>query len=315
MKNKKIIIAGGSGFLGRSLAKYWSPDNQLIILSREQHINAGSITYLQWDGQTLGEWAAALEGADLLVNLSGKSVNCRYNEANKKAIFDSRTFSTQVLGQAVLAAKNPPKVWINAASATIYRHAEDHPMDEFNGEIANDFSVQVCKKWEQTFNDLSLPQTRKAILRIGVTLGSEPGGVMQPYCNLVKFGLGGQQGNGLQKYTWVHAEDVAGMMAWIAENPTLDGTFNCTSPNPVNNRIFMATLRKAAGHYFGLPAAAWMLAIGARLIGTETELLLKSRWVLPTRALQCGYNFRYPLLEPAIRNILSEMTRSSYHLF
>ncbi|MFB6455253.1 TIGR01777 family oxidoreductase [Chitinophaga sp. Hz27] len=315
MKNKKIIIAGGSGFLGRSLAKYWSPDNQIIILSREPHINAGAISYQQWDGKTLGTWTAALEGADLLVNLSGKSVNCRYNEANKQAIFDSRTFSTQVLGQAVLQAVNPPKVWINAASATIYRHAEDHPMDEFNGEFKNDFSVQVCKKWEQSFNELQLPQTRKVIFRIGISLGSEPGGVMHAYCNLIKFGLGGKQGSGQQKYTWVHTEDVAGMMAWVAETPSLDGVFNCTSPNPVNNQIFMATLRKATGHLLGLPAAKWMLTIGAAIIGTETELLLKSRWVVPTRALQCGYKFRYPLLEPALRNIISEMPRSSYHLF
>ncbi|WP_291907915.1 TIGR01777 family oxidoreductase [Chitinophaga sp. CB10] len=314
MKNKKIVIAGGSGFIGRSLAGIWGNDHQVTILSRHDP-QCPHAAWVQWDGLHTGSWAAALEEADILLNLSGKSVNCRYNEANKAEIFRSRITPTQTLGKAVLACTHPPKLWINAGSATIYRHAEDRPMDEFTGEIANDFSVQVCKQWEQAFNEITLPHTRKAILRIGITLGWEKGGVMQPFCNLVKFGLGGRQGSGLQRFTWVHIADVAGMITWLSEHPALQGVFNCTSPFPVLNKTFMGTLRKQAGHFVGLPAPAWLLKPGALLIGTETELLLKSRWVVPTRALQEGYAFKYPKLDAAIADILQRMPRRQYHLF
>ncbi|RPD39267.1 TIGR01777 family oxidoreductase [Chitinophaga barathri] len=306
MKNKKIVLAGGSGFLGAGLADYFGHSNEIIILTR----NPGGLNgaahpdavYVQWDGRSTGPWTAFLEGADLLVNLSGKSVNCRYTEANKAEIFASRTESTHALGEAIKGLKQPPALWINAGSATIYRHAEDRPMDEFDGEIENDFSVQVCKKWEQAFNKINLPHTRKVILRIAVTLGK--GGVMNPYLNLVKFGLGGHQGNGKQKYSWVHIMDVARMMEWLYHHPECEGTYNCSAPNPVDNHEFMATLRKTAGHRFGLPAPAWMLAVGAAMIGTETELLLKSRWVLPTRITRAGFAFKYPHLQEAMQQIV-----------
>jgi uncharacterized protein (TIGR01777 family) len=179
-------------------------------------------------------------------------------------------------------------------------------MDEFTGEIENDFSVQVCKRWEAVFNEQVVPGTRKVVLRIAVTLGHQ-GGVMEPYLNLIKFGLGGYQGNGRQKFSWVHITDVCRMMEWLYEHPELDGAFNCSAPHPVSNRQFMRTLRKAGGHLFGLPAFRWMLRIGAGIIGTETELLLKSRWVLPTRALQAGFTFDYPQLQPAMENIIGRL--------
>jgi uncharacterized protein (TIGR01777 family) len=188
-------------------------------------------------------------------------------------------------------------------------------MDEFNGEIQDDFSVQVCKKWEAAFHEANVPGVRKAILRIAVTLGATSGGVMDPYLNLTKFGLGGYQGSGHQRFSWVHITDVARMIAWLYDNPSLSGTFNCSAPHPVTNREFMRTLRKAAGHLFGLPAPAWMLKLGACLIGTETELLLKSRWVLPTRATQAGFEFQYPYLKPAFEEIIHNLPRRRYHLF
>lgn len=314
MKNKKIVIAGGTGFIGNGLVEYFGEHNRIVILSRRPLSGERpNVTFVQWDGRTTGAWTAALEDADLLINLAGKSVNCRYNEANKAEIFASRTDSTRVLGEAVKSLQNPPALWINAGSATIYRHAEDRPMDEFTGEIENDFSVQVCKRWEKAFNDTALPRTRKVILRIAVTLGS--GGVMTPYLNLVKFGLGGRQGSGKQRYSWVHIEDVARMMEWLYEHPECDGTYNCVAPNAVTNEVFMATLRKTCGHYFGLPAETWMLKIGAALIGTETELLLKSRWVLPTRITQAGFTFRYPHLQEAFQQIVGSLPRKAYHLF
>lgn len=315
MKNKRIIIAAGTGFIGKSLVTHFGEENDIIILTRSPRPATGRITYIWWDGKNTGDWVAALENADLLINLTGKSVNCRYTPQNKQVILDSRMNATRVLGTAIQALKNPPKVWINAGSATIYRHAEDRPMDEFNGEIANDFSVQVCKQWEQTFNDITLPHTRKIILRIGVTLGWQPGGVMQPYLNLIKFGLGGYQGSGRQMYTWIHITDVCRMIAWLYENEDQSGTYNCTAPNPVTNKVFMRSLRNTAGHLFGLPAPAPLLKIGAALIGTETELLLKSRWVLPSRALQAGFTFAFPQLTDAFRDILAHLPRSAYHLF
>ncbi|QJB41746.1 TIGR01777 family protein [Chitinophaga oryzae] len=315
MKNKRIIIAGGTGFIGQGLVEYFGEDNDIVILTRRPLPASGRVQYMTWDGRTRGDWAVALEGADLLINLTGKSVNCRYNDANRQAIFNSRTDATLILGEVVQTLEKPPRLWVNAASATIYRHAEDRPMDEFTGEIANDFSVQVCKRWEAAFNGITLQHTRKAILRIGVTLGWQPGGVMHPYLNLVKFGLGGHQGSGRQMFTWVHINDVCRMINWLYDNDNASGVYNCTSPHPVPNRTFMRLLRKTAGHLFGLPAPAPLLSIGAALIGTETELLLKSRWVLPTRALQEGFVFQYPVLETAFPDILAHMPRSAYHLF
>ncbi|PSL50029.1 uncharacterized protein (TIGR01777 family) [Chitinophaga niastensis] len=188
-------------------------------------------------------------------------------------------------------------------------------MDEFTGEIQNDFSVQVCKLWEKTFNDITLTHTRKIILRIGVTLGWQTGGVMQPYMNLIKFGLGGYQGNGKQMFTWIHITDVCRMMEWMMVNEALTGVYNCTAPNPVSNQAFMKALRNTAGHHFGIPAPAPLLKMGALLIGTETELLLKSRWVVPARALQDGFTFKYPVVNEAFKDILAHLPRSVYHLF
>ncbi|WP_246197883.1 TIGR01777 family oxidoreductase [Chitinophaga agrisoli] len=311
---RKIVIAGGTGFLGQGLIDHFGGDNDIIVLTRHPRQNHGRTRYVYWDGESLHGWESALENADLLINLAGKSVNCRYTERNKQAILDSRIRTTALLGTAVGMLVNPPKVWINAGSATIYRHAQDHPMDEFIGEIADDFSVQVCKQWEQTFEDITLPHTRKLILRIAVTLGPQ-GGVMPPFLNLLKFGLGGQQGDGRQQFSWVHITDLCRMIAWLYHQPRLDGVFNCSAPHPVDNKTFMQTLRKAGGHRFGLPAPTWLLKLGARLIGTETELLLKSRWVLPTRITMAGFTFQYPYLQPAFEDILRQLPRRQYHLF
>jgi uncharacterized protein (TIGR01777 family) len=327
MNNKKIIIAGGSGFIGEELIKYFGKENNIIILTRKlpgtannrNEFSALSKTdlrktkYILWDGVIVQEWANELEGADILINLAGKSVNCRYTEKNRKEIFSSRTNSTKALGEAIAKAMAPPKLWINASSATIYRHATDKPQDEYTGEIENDFSVQVCKQWEQSFYNQRTPFTRKIALRMAITLG--PGGVMIPYFNLLKFALGGKQGNGKQMYSWVHIEDTCRMIEWLYEHKELEGTFNCSSPNPVTNEIFMRVLRKLTGHAIGLPAFSWMIKIGTAIIGTEAELVLKSRWVIPAKILETGFTFKYPLLEPALKDIISKVPRKQYHLF
>lgn len=321
-KEKKIVIAGGSGFIGQAMAQRWVADNEIIILSRQlpdannaygAKVVSDKIRTVKWDGANMGEWAECLNGADILINLTGKSVNCRYNEKNKAEIFRSRLAATKVLGRAVNSVKNPPKLWINAASATIYRHAEDRPQDEYTGEMENDFSVQVCKQWEQTFYEQPTPQTRKIALRTAITLGN--GGVMIPYFNLLKFGLGGRQGSGRQMYSWVHITDLYRVVEYAFEHEAMNGTYNVSAPDPVTNRVFMKTLRSACGHFFGLPAFEWMLQIGTRLIGTEAELILKSRWVLPTRLTEEGFAFAFPKLEMALKDIVQKTPRRVYHLF
>ena len=325
MQNKKIVIAGGTGFIGQAIIEHFGNENQIIILSRcTQDANNSyghkanfytnpNVQLVCWNAKDDGEWMQEIDGADLVINLTGKSVNCRYTPKNKQAIFDSRTSATKAIGRAVAKATVPPKLWINAASATIYRHATDRPQDETTGEIENDFSVQVCKLWEQTFFEQRTPFTRKVALRMAITLGA--GGVMVPYFNLIKLGLGGQQGDGKQMYSWVHVQDVCRMIDWAFTHTEIEGVYNCSSPNPVTNKVFMQTLRKVAGHLFGLPAFVWMLKIGAALIGTETELILKSRWVIPTKAIQAGFQFQYPNLKDTLAQIISVTPRKQYHLF
>lgn len=326
MKNKKIILAGGTGFIGEEMSKFFLRQNHLIILTRNMlHAKTNrnnfslltesekrNIQYLQWDGKSTGEWVKALEGADIIINLAGKTVNCRYNEKNKQEIFDSRTNATKIIGEAIRHCSIPPKLWINASSATIYRHATDRPQDEYTGEFHDDFSVQVCKQWEKVFYEQYTPDTRKIALRMAITLG--PGGIMIPYFNLLKFGLGGKQGNGKQLFSWVHVEDTCRMIEWFYEHQSLAGTFNCCSPHPVTNEYFMSTLRKLTHTKFGLPASKWMLKLGAFIIGTEAELVLKSRWVVPTKILESGFQFNYPFLEKALSKLITDTPRKQYHL-
>jgi uncharacterized protein (TIGR01777 family) len=327
MKNKKIIIAGGSGFIGEEMIRYFGKENTIIILTRKipdstnnrnQYTNLTPVElantkFAQWDGKTIGGWVDELDAADLLVNMAGKSVNCRYTKKNKQEIIDSRIDTTNILGEAIRILSKPPKLWINASSATIYRHAEDKPQDEFTGEIKDDFSVRVCKQWEETFYQQQTPHTRKIALRMAITLGS--GGVMIPYFNLLKFGLGGKQGSGNQMYSWVHIEDSCRMIEYLYEHEELVGTFNCSSPYPVTNKLFMETLRKATHTTIGLPAFEWMLKLGAIVIGTETELVLKSRWVIPSKIQQAGFEFKYPLLKDALEQVIASTPKTQYQLW
>ncbi|HEY5970230.1 MAG TPA: TIGR01777 family oxidoreductase [Chitinophagaceae bacterium] len=326
MKNKKIILAGGTGFMGQELTKYFGKENEIVILTRlvNEKTNRNdydslsandlkNVSYIKWDGKTTGEWAKEMNEADLVINLAGKSVNCRYNEKNKNEIFDSRTDAVKAIGEAINKCDRPPSLWINASSATIYRHAMDRSQDEYTSEFHDDFSVQVCKRWEKTFYDQQAPQTRKVALRMAITLG--PGGILIPYFNLLKFGLGGKQASGKQMYSWVHIEDTCRMIEWIYDHKEMSGTYNSSSPNPVTNEEFMRIFRKVTGHVIGLPAYKWVLQIGAPLIGTELELVLKSRWVLPTRILETGFQFKHPLLEKALFDIISKVPRKQYHLF
>lgn len=290
------MLAGGTGFIGRYLEKQFIQQNyEVIIISRQpQHIAWTDMKGIK----------AAVDNAEMVINLAGKSVDCRYNEKNKKEIFDSRTETTKIIGEAILSALTPPELWINSSTATIYRHAEDRPITETTGEIGEGFSVEVAKAWEKSFFDFNLPQTRQAALRIAIVLGKD-GGVMTPFKNLVTFGLGGVQGPGTQMFSWVHIEDVYRIMLFIKDKKDLQGVFNCSAPKPISNKHFMAEMREKMNRKIGLPSPRWMLEIGAVVIRTETELILKSRWVIPERLEKEGYQFKYPKIDEALAEILS----------
>ncbi len=296
----KIVIAGGTGDIGSYLAEYFSKKGHaIIVLSRKKHAGKNNISYVQWDARLQGDWTDALEGAEMIINLAGKSVNCRYTEKNKKEILRSRVDATNALGIAVQKMQHPPRIWFNAASATIYRHAEDMPQDELSGEMGDDFSMNVCKQWEKTFYAIELPHTRKIVMRMAITLGID-GGVIARFKNLVRFGLGGKMGNGEQMMSWVHVEDIARSIEFIDTHETLNGIVNITSPYPLSNDAFMAALRKAMQVPFGIPTPKWFLAFGAFIIGTETELILKSRWVIPQKLITAGFHFTYNRIESVV---------------
>ncbi|MEO9967445.1 MAG: TIGR01777 family oxidoreductase [Reichenbachiella sp.] len=302
---KKIIIAGGTGFLGQCLASHFTKQgHQVIILTRRTSARHNDIKYIQWDGTHLGTWCQSLDGAEMLINLAGKSVDCRYTESNKKKIYSSRLGATSILSQAILGLDRPPKLWINAASATIYRHAEDREMDEESGEIGDGFSVDVCQKWEDIFNNIDIPNTRKVILRTAIVLGKD-GGALSPLKNLARLGIGGRQGSGKQYVSWLHEKDFVNIVDFIIENEGLSGVVNASSPNPITNRLFMKTLRGTLGIPFGINSPKWLLEIGALIIRTETELVLKSRRVVPKRLTDRGFRFSYPEIDKALAELCS----------
>jgi uncharacterized protein (TIGR01777 family) len=305
MKYKKIILAGGNGYLGGVLAGYYRHiADEVIILTRKPKATDGNIKTILWDGRTKGEWVKEVEGADMLINLCGKNVNCRYTAKNREEIIRSRVVPTALLNEVVGELSNPPALWINITSATIYRHAEDFAQDESTGQIGYGFSIDVCQQWEETLFSECKVSVRKVALRMGIVLGRSDS-VFPRLLNLVRFGLGGKQGNGQQYVSWVHEQDVARSTEWILEHPEMSGVINCTAPEAIKNTDLMRALRKSYGMPVGLPTPAWLLNIGARIIGTETELVLKSRWVAPKRLLDSGYQFLFAKAGYAIDDILS----------
>lgn len=300
----KLILPGGAGFLGRVLSDYFAPQGyEIVVLSRGNYAPEGA-RLVRWDGETLGNWASELEGSNAVINLAGRSVNCRYNDKNKQEIYDSRLNSTRVLGEAIAQCQKPPPLWINSSSATIYRHAEDREMDEETGEIRHGFSVDVCQKWEAVLNEANTPHTRRIALRSAMVFGPQSGGVMDAFASLTKRGLGGTLGTGTQWVSWIHSEDFARIVEWVLLHNQLSGPVNCAAPHPLLNHEFMKILRETAKAPFGLPATSWMLEIGAFFMGTETELLLKSRRAVPCRLLESGFAFHFPDWRTACENIL-----------
>ena len=302
---KKMVLHGGTGQIGKAIINYYrNKVEEIIIFTRGESRNENNVQFLNWDGKSLNQYSELLEDIDVIINLVGKNVNCRYTEINKKEIFDSRTNSIIALSEVFQKLNNPPKIWIQSASATIYRHSEDKPMTEINGEIGEGFSVEVCKKWEATFNSetIQFPTLRKVILRTSIVM-SKNDGAFPRLKTMTKLGLGGKQGNGLQMVSWIHEDDVTGIIDFIIQNESINGVINCTAPTPLSNIEFMKSLRKSMGVKFGIPASKLLLEIGALFIGTETELILKSRWVIPESLNELGYQFKYPTIEKAFKNL------------
>lgn len=300
----KYIIPGGTGFMGQALTHYFTGQgHEVVILTRFPQLNRPLVKYLRWDGKELGDWAVEFEEAEAVINLAGKSVNCRYTEENKRKIYDSRIDSTRVIGAAIAACTVPPKVWMNASTATIYRHAEDRPMTESTGEYGAGMSVNVARDWEQTFFDAETPDVRKIALRTAIVIAAEDGAFTR-LLNLAKTGLGGPQGDGHQMMSWIHIVDVIRAMRFLLDREDLSGAFNLAAPEPVPNKVFMETIRQAVGMPLALPMPEWLLEIGAVMIGTETELILKSRWVLPERLENEGFEFLFPTVREAVEELV-----------
>jgi len=300
IQNKKILIAGGKGFLGTALFRYFTNNQNVVWLLTRNPKNKQDI---YWDGKTLGEWTDKIDLADIVINLCGKSVDCRYTEKNKKSILDSRIRPTKILDEAIAKSTTKPSVFINASSSTVYVHSEDTPMTESAGIIGNDFSENIVKAWEAAFFENKMEGVKKAALRISFVLGKD-GGAIPKLATFAKLGLGGQQGNGKQMISWIHVEDFCVAVDRIIQRDNLQGAINLASPHPVSNKDFMAYFRKIVHAPFHIPQPAWLLEIGTFFLRTETELVLKSRYIHPEVLLEDGFEFKYPRLEE-IDNLLT----------
>lgn len=296
----KIIIAAGTGFLGKNLEKYFTEKgNEVYIVTRSPKRN----NEMYWNAKTLGEWKNILENADILINLAGKSVDCRYTEKNKKEIYSSRIDSTKVLQQAIDDCRNKPKVWLNASSATIYVHSETQLNTEENGIIGDDFSMNICKSWEKEFFKAKTENLRKVALRTSIVLGNN-GGAFPKLKMMTKLGLGGKQGRGNQNVSWIHIDDFCKAIQFIIDHENISGKINITAPNPLSNEDFMRKLRQQMKISFGLNASVWQLEIASIFLGTETELLLKSRNVYPDKLMKSGFEFSYLEIDSAFKNLI-----------
>lgn len=303
-----LIIPGGSGFLGLYLANYMASQGwKVTILSRKAKESTNTnIAFVQWDGKKMDDWAKVFEGADAVVNMAGRTVNCRYTDKNKKQILESRIDSTRAIGKAIKIADHPPKVWINSSSATIYEDTRGGAPanNEYVGKIGDDFSMSVCKIWERELGAAQTPYTRKIALRTAIVIAKEKGGAMEYLLNLSKVGLGGTQGDGNQYVSWVHLEDFVRCISFLIDKEHINGVINCAAPNPVTNKVFMASIRQAIGRNWGLSMPEFLLEVGAVMLGTQTELILKSRKVVSLRLSEEGFVFNYPTLEKAMEEIV-----------
>jgi uncharacterized protein (TIGR01777 family) len=317
----RIVIPGGTGQVGTLLARAFHRDGHaVVVLGR--HATKTPWRFAQWDGRTLGPWARELDDADVVINLAGRSVNCRYSEANRCEILDSRVESTTVVGQAIAACQRPARTWLQASTATIYAHRFDAANDENTGIIGGNeagapdtwrFSIAVAKAWEDAAVRNTPAGTRLVLLRSAMIMSPDQGGIFATLLGLVRLGLGGPAGSGKQFVSWIHEADFVRAIYWLIDHEDLAGAVNVSSPNPLPYAHFMRALQRAAHVPFGLPAARWMIEIGTRVMRTESELVLKSRRVVPRRLTDSGFTFEFPTWPPAAAELVERfgMKKSS----
>jgi uncharacterized protein len=307
----KIILPGGSGQVGTILARaFHGAGHEVVVVSRTTH--PAPWRSVAWDGATVGPWAAELEGADLVINLAGRSVNCRYTAANRRLIKESRVRSTMAVGQAIAQASRPPRCWLQSSTATIYAHRYDAANDEATGIIGGAepnapdtwrFSIDVARSWEAATEAIATPHTRKVLLRSAMVMSPDREGVFDVLLRLVRLGLGGSVAGGRQYVSWIHDQDFVRAIFWLLEHDEIAGPVNIAAPHPLPYGAFMGALRQAWGTPLGLPATQWMVEIGTWLMRTESELVLKSRRVVPGRLLQAGFAFQFPTWPEAARDL------------
>ena len=291
----KIVIAGGTGHVGTALRLYLAREANVVVLSR----STGDI---RWDGTTLGPWAAELESADVLINLAGRSVNCRYTPQHLQEMIHSRVASTRILGEAISHLEHPPALWLQAGTATIYSHRFDAPNDEATGIIGGSepglpekwkASVGIAKAWEAELDNARTPTTRKIAMRTAIVMSPDKGGAFDHLAKAAKWGVGGRVGDGKQYVSWIHEEDFARAIWFLMEHEELSGAINIAAPSPMPNAEFNSAIREAFGVRLGVPLPKWLLEMGMKMMKSESELLLKSRRVVPTRLLNAGFDFKY----------------------
>jgi uncharacterized protein (TIGR01777 family) len=307
----KVVIPGGTGQVGKVLSRaFRAAGHEVVVLTRKPGSEARGT--VRWDGETLGAWAEEIDGAEVVVNLAGRSVDCRYHAENRRLIKESRERSTRIVGAAIARASRPPRVRLQASTATIYAHRYDAPNDETTGVLGGSepdapdtwrFSIDVARAWERALTDAATPYTRKVLLRSAMTMSPDRGGIFGTLLSLVRYGLGGRAGDGRQYVSWIHDQDFVRAILWLISHDEIDGPVNLAAPDPLPNSEFMRTLREAWGMPLGLPATAGMLEIGALLLRTETELILKSRRVIPGRLLEAGFTFQFPTWAAAAENL------------
>jgi hypothetical protein len=310
----KIILAGGSGQVGAILGRAFAGDEyELVVLSRNDTDSRKVPRHVHWDAKTVGTWATLLDGADVLINLAGRNVNCRYNARNRRAIMESRVDSTRALGQAIQSVDRPPKAWLQSSTATIYRHTFAEPHDEVSGQLGGDepdvprkwdFSVEVAKAWELAALQFDLPNTRLVLMRSALVLSPDKGGIFDTLRRIAALGLGGRAASGEQYISWLHEVDFVRAIRFLIDHQELSGPVNLAAPNPLPYIEFMRALRAKMGVPIGMPATKWMLEIAAFFLRTETELILKSRRVIPGRLQEAGFEFQYPIWPEAAQELV-----------
>lgn len=327
----KIVIPGGSGQVGTILARAFHKrgDEAVVLSRRPANVRgprrggpAGMLDpwrQVEWNGETLGAWVSELEGADAVINLAGQSVNCRYTPENRRMLIDSRVNSTRVLGEAIAQTQAPPRVWLQASTATYYAHRYDAANDEATGIIGGSepnapdtwqFSIDIVRKWERELSEAATPRTRKVLMRSAIVMSPDAGGPFDMLLRLVRFGLGGRAGSGKQFISWIHDQDFTRAVLWLIEHEEQSGPINLAAPNPLPNSEFMQILRKSWGRSIGLPATNWMLELGAFLLRSETELILKSRRVVPGILLKSGFTFDFPTWSAAAGDLCGRWRHS-----